>query len=1079
MKFLLLLPCVLLLAVRGFGKSHTDTVYRSDFSKGVNGGSLGPGITQNWTASRLTVDWSNPVQTVAARSDGRVFLGQFGNQDVALRLANIPRHDSLRISFTLYIINTWDGNIIGANALMAPDIVGLTHNGLDTLLNATFANNKGTTQSYPQNLPSSGPPATNPPKSGAYAINVLDMPDKLGGNVTEDAAYRISCVIPDDADTALLFFYARLRDGSQLLSNESWGLDSILVETVYGGPTISYLIPDVGAPGMNTLVEIIGPHNGDLIYGVDSTYLNNPADRVKVLCAVPADTSKIVIGPIIVSQNGKMISTQVFVLPDQQPNSWDWQSVSPPFRIPMCVVVDKDTSSLDTFYIVQPQQALVLSSGGSIGSGGMFGVRSRRGAMIVDSVSLTGTTPYTVSTADCDPATPGNQGYLPFTMLSVGKVDIQNAQLSVSATGIDGAAGGAGGGGVYDDDMAGAAVSGGSGYSGGEGGGTMAGGEGTGSSGYPSVPGVSYFSSAGGVSLNGMEGGEEKLGALECYQLASTEVLAGSQGCGGGSGFPFGSSGTGGFTRTCILNNTQGGCGGGSGSGECEFGSNSPPLGTSFGGGGGGNGTSGKSVTSGAGSKSGNAMLVPVHGGSGGGGGNPWQGVSGYGGGGGGAISVFSARTISAASIAANGANGGNVTRQFTADCYSGAGGGGSGGGIVVTTKGQLAVQSVTAAGGKGGIAAPRSPKFIDAVQNGGDGGSGMLRMDGFYEQAAVLSPPDATFFRGPATDTSTFVPRRFTLTGTGNGNQINLYTRSQTGSWRLTATVPPYPAGTWSQTVDLSGGDSLYFLVATQDVPNPDQNTRSREPVAVMSQAGANVLRIDRETAALCLDDTLGTVVPSTPVDATITLSVGRPIPFDSIEYALHFNESALHFERAISNVCSCTVRKIGGGSVVIVLRSCAAPLFSGTLCTVSFTPLASATGDTVHTQLAIDSVNVYPLADSVLTRGCAAPITVVPACGLGGVGVVFGGVSTIGQNYPNPFNGSTTIRAALVENDIGKSCLTVRNMLGGIVADLTSKLVGDGTIVFSAEGLASGLYTCVLETPSRVQRRQLCVVH
>lgn len=95
---------------------------------------------------------------------------------------------------------------------------------------------------------------------------------------------------------------------------------------------ISYIIPDIGTPGMNTYVEIIGPHNANGNFGTDGLYLNNPNDDVQVVCANPTDSQYVRFGPCDVSWSGRMISTQAFVLPSAAPSSSDWQVLIFEFR---------------------------------------------------------------------------------------------------------------------------------------------------------------------------------------------------------------------------------------------------------------------------------------------------------------------------------------------------------------------------------------------------------------------------------------------------------------------------------------------------------------------------------------------------------------------------------------------------------------------------------------------------------------------------------------------------------------------------------------------------------------------------
>ena len=194
-------------------------------------------------------------------------------------------------------------------------------------------------------------------------------------------------------------------------------------------PYISYILPDIVAPGMNSCIEIMGPKLISIDplppieffwnFGPDSLYFNNPNDPVKVELVRPEDSSKITIGPLIVSWKGRMITAQVFAKPSVNPNSRFWQDLRPEFRIPIRVYKYGEYSNVDTIYLVQPQNLGDVSSNSErvIGQG-TLGIRSRRGAMIIDSLKLATATTYTISNNDCDPNTSGNQGWLPFVLIS-------------------------------------------------------------------------------------------------------------------------------------------------------------------------------------------------------------------------------------------------------------------------------------------------------------------------------------------------------------------------------------------------------------------------------------------------------------------------------------------------------------------------------------------------------------------------------------------------------------------------------------------------------------------------------------
>ncbi len=89
-------------------------------------------------------------------------------------------------------------------------------------------------------------------------------------------------------------------------------LSLFLSASLYAQPQISYIIPDIGAAGMSTYVEIIAPENVNGSFGADGFYLNNPGDAFRVEGSGPR-ANDVVVGPVVVSWNGRLISTHVFV----------------------------------------------------------------------------------------------------------------------------------------------------------------------------------------------------------------------------------------------------------------------------------------------------------------------------------------------------------------------------------------------------------------------------------------------------------------------------------------------------------------------------------------------------------------------------------------------------------------------------------------------------------------------------------------------------------------------------------------------------------------------------------------------
>ncbi len=562
-------------------------------------------------------------------------------------------------------------------------------------------------------------------------------------------------------------------------------------------PQVAYIIPDIGAAGMNTYVEIVAPAAASGSFGGSGLFVNsnNGSETVGIGPANPADTNRILVGPIVSSWGGRILSTQIFVKPGAANGV-----------VPLRVTVSGQSTTVD-FEIVTPQvlgAAGVVNGGGALGSGGPLGTRSKRGAMIVENLVL-GTGTYTVATSDPDASTAGNQGYLPFILISRGNLAVlPTATLNVNGSGANGGPGGGGGAGQVCDynpiQNPGNGSAGGDGYSGGGGGGKNG-------SGSPHVNlNIGNGSGAAGASLSGATAGTN---SYNC---------SGPESAGAGTGHPFGTGGGG----SCNLAGSVGGNGGGGGNGQ---------TGPGAGGGFGTSGGNGSGSSTNGGKVHGNAMGVPVAGGSGGGGGNPQAFppvCAGRGGGGGGAMVLYSQTILNgtAGGFSANGVDGGTG---------SPAGGGGSGGFIALGAK-------IPSAFGGSGTTAPG----IAGGGGAGVGGQGRGRYDGFVSSAPSFNNAVSTFI-GPTIDTLTYIQgATFTLQGTFDGtNTPTIYMRSAAGVFAAL----PAPATTgrvWSVQVTVPNS-GLYYFVAMQPVPGANPNDANvAQPTHVMSQAGANIVRVD-----------------------------------------------------------------------------------------------------------------------------------------------------------------------------------------------------------------------------------------
>ncbi|MCU0424388.1 MAG: hypothetical protein MUF71_02055 [Candidatus Kapabacteria bacterium] len=650
---------------------------------------------------------------------------------------------------------------------------------------------------------------------------------------------------------------------------------------------LRYILPDVCAPNMSAYLELYAAPWDINAFGKDSLYANNPNDSVRVELVRPADSTKIVLGPVVVSWQGRLISTQVFVLPNVASNDSNWRNLRSEFRIPIRVVVRGRADSLsnaDTLYIVNPYTNLsaftrpnamgdtVRLGEIALADGKVESRRSRRGAIIVDNLTFPERTDnrpvrYVVSTVDTDSLTEGNQGFLPFVMLARGRIDGNGAILSANADGKNAGVGGGGGGGQVCDILGTPSVprmTGGNGYTGGASGGQnqrnpfidlteqqwdrFSGGIGSGEKRTTPLTPVAALDSrvqraTGGTSLNGVIGGTSR-----------SAVRNDPEASGGGTGHPFGTSGRSWDGASAAEQKPGETSGGGIGRSDGIEGD------------GGGFGTNGYSAAFNreqGGLRHGNEAVVPIAGGSGGASGNPRGAGScaGEGGGGGGAIRIagVQVRNMTIEAKGAEGSIGNNIG-------LAPAGGAGSGGHIAVHSWMNADSLRVNVLGGDSN----RSPYY----------GAGRLRYDtpnriNVSPFNGTISPPE---FRSSTADSVyssytgiTIEPRReivspytttATLTGLGgSAGGIYFFRKTLRGRWEggigdsvLLGTSaargfnsPIRYEGVFTPTANRANleQDSLLFVAVVQRSFFPTPLGAEVIPEWIMSQSGTSILRI------------------------------------------------------------------------------------------------------------------------------------------------------------------------------------------------------------------------------------------
>lgn len=188
------------------GSAFADISYSHDFQSGV----AGP-------------EWSHQMVETAPLG-GQRFLGQFGNEVVTLTLPGVNTGDMVNLAFDFLAIRTWDGN--GTHG-PGPDIFTVAVGGGPVLLASTFSvgdPNSAHRMSYPSPIGMGSAPS----RTGAIANDTLGY--TYGpNNFPLDATWRLSFTFTAPTDGLVISFAG---SGLQELSDESWGIDNVEVNTV-------------------------------------------------------------------------------------------------------------------------------------------------------------------------------------------------------------------------------------------------------------------------------------------------------------------------------------------------------------------------------------------------------------------------------------------------------------------------------------------------------------------------------------------------------------------------------------------------------------------------------------------------------------------------------------------------------------------------------------------------------------------------------------------------------------------------------------------------------------------------------
>ena len=188
------------------------------------------------------LEWSSTKTSVTPVGDRR-FLGDFGYESddpnsvgsstITLTLNSLPAHSAIQISFDLFVIRSWDGNVSDS-----PDIWDLNIAGGPNLLHTTFSNTEevGNRQAYPDTFPGGDHPAG----TGATEI------DSLGYQEYHDSIYHLEFTTTHAA-SSIAYEFSGID--LQYLPDESWGLDNVTVS----------ISPPIPEPAVAMLIGLTVP----------------------------------------------------------------------------------------------------------------------------------------------------------------------------------------------------------------------------------------------------------------------------------------------------------------------------------------------------------------------------------------------------------------------------------------------------------------------------------------------------------------------------------------------------------------------------------------------------------------------------------------------------------------------------------------------------------------------------------------------------------------------------------------------------------------------------------------------------
>lgn len=169
--------------------------------------------------------------------DGSQVLGPYNNDGISIELRELPEHELIRLSFDLFIHDSWDGNTSDSNPdkklydswIIAIDINKNVSLGEKQIFETTFSNAKCSPgwcagQAFPNHFPFHNEARTGSVRSTFGRCLWKELPDAT-------TVYRINKTFSHRKDAVTISIYDQLKQIPPFptLCEESWSIDNLYI----------------------------------------------------------------------------------------------------------------------------------------------------------------------------------------------------------------------------------------------------------------------------------------------------------------------------------------------------------------------------------------------------------------------------------------------------------------------------------------------------------------------------------------------------------------------------------------------------------------------------------------------------------------------------------------------------------------------------------------------------------------------------------------------------------------------------------------------------------------------------------